>query len=429
MRYVGSFEKGRYFIRCTGFMKKQFVLFVALVLSVLITSCNSCSGDDGYDPGYWGFYGEGLEEEEPSIKEEPSDSSNKTETFKPSFEGTKTVTPNSRTRLADLGRDIYTELIPLENDVIGGIKLCSEMSADRNGEKCSETRGNEPVVFYSYNKIGLVSLDLTSCEYVPNIVGKVVNGDVSVNMGPVCSNPRTCFGEPPFIINISITNNTDSTTGVDIPYGTMLEAQNDNVQNIVVCSTACVTIPPLQTRKVSVKAMCAARRRSNPTGSKVKLTPFLLNVPKASYKTKESLWNSIENYRHTTKEYAITFYAWGIGDSNSMEGKSKFGHAFVDIPGIGVVGYVGRVTDHTHDVQYAKKSATVRVSQYDLDNAKRKFHEWVSNTPEYDLGNIDCTTFVLDIADAAHVRYGARWLIHFPEQFVNAVNFYNRWNN
>lgn len=348
----------------------------------------------------------------------------------PSFEGTKTVTSDSQTRLADLGREVYPELIPIEDDVVGGIKLCAEMSADRDGNYRSITQGDNPTTFYSYELLGLTFLDISDCDDISNIVARVVNGDVSVYMGTVSNNADAFWsGGPSFLVPITISNNRPENIEMDIPQGTMLEAANDNVQNIVVAKSVSTKLSSSETKTVTVKAMCAARRRGDPTRSEVKLTPFRLNAPSWAYQTKQQLWDWIESGHQSTKEYTITFYSWGVGDLNGDGQPSRTGHAFVDIPGVGLVGYGGSVFDHSHLRQNATRSASVRVSQSDLEKAQRKYYEWLNNPGEYEIAHHDCTSFVMDIADAAHIWYGFRWSIQFPATFVRAVNFYNKWNN
>lgn len=348
----------------------------------------------------------------------------------PSFHGTKTVSSGYQTHLADIGKEVYPELIPIESDVVGGIKLCAEMSADRNGNYRSNTPENKPTTFYSYEQMGLILLDVPDCDGIPNILARVFSGDITVDMGTIGNNPDAFWGEgPSFQVPITITNNRPEDIDVDIPQGTMLEAENDNVQNIVVAKSVSTKLSPSETKTVTVKAMCAARKRGDPTRSKVKLTPFRLNAPSWSYQTKQQLWDWIESNHNTTKEYTITFYSWGVGDPNGNGQPSQTGHAFVDIPGIGLVGYSGTVYDHSHLRQNATRSASVRVSQSDLENAQRKYYEWLNNPGEYEMARHDCTSFVMDIADAANIWYGFRWSIQFPATFVRAVNFYNKWNN
>lgn len=404
-------------------MSKSF--FVILVLGLFFGSCHNRSGDDYL----WASLYDDEETSEETIGE-GNEGSIGGISVSPSFHGTKTVSSDYQTRLADIGQEVYPELIPIENDIIGGIKLCSEMSADRNGNFRSTTQGDKPTTFYSYEQMGLILLDVSDCDGIPDIVSRVIHGDVSVDIGTVCNNPDAFWGDSPsFQLPITITNNRPEDIDVDIPQGSMLEAENDNVQNIVVAKSVSTKLSPSETKTVTVKAMCAARRRGDPVRSKVKLTPFRLNAPSWSYQTKQQLWDWIESSHQSTKEYTITFYSWGVGDPNGNGQPSQTGHAFVDIPGIGLVGYSGTVYDHSHLRQNATRSVSVRVSQSDLENAQRKYYEWLNNPEEYEMARHDCTSFVMDIADAAHIWYGLRWSIQFPATFVRAVNFYNKWNN
>ena len=404
-------------------MRKLF--FVVLLLGLFFGSCHNRSGDD--------YMWAGLYDDEETSEEtigEGNEGSAGGISVSPSFHGTKTVSSGCRTHLADIGEEVYPELIPIESDVVGGIKLCAEMSADRNGNYRSNTSENEPTTFYSYEQMGLILLNVPDCDGIPNILARVISGDITVDMGTICNNPDAFWGDgPSFQVPITITNNRPEDIDVDIPQGTMLEAENDNVQNIVVSETESLQLGPSQRKSIVVKAMCAARRRGDPIRSKVKLTPFRLNVPSWSYQTKQQLWDWIESNHQSTKEYTITFYSWGVGDPNGNGQPSQTGHAFVDIPGIGLVGYSGTVYDHSHLRQNATRSASVRVSQSDLENAQRKYYEWLNNPGEYEMARHDCTSFVMDIADAAHIWYGFRWSIQFPATFVRAVNFYNKWNN
>lgn len=400
-------------------------VLVILVLGLFFGSCHNRSGDDYM----WASLYDDEETSEETIGE-GNEGSLGGISISPSFHGTKTVSSGYETHLADIGKEVYPELIPIESDVVGGIKLCAEMSADRNGNYRSNTPENKPTTFYSYEQMGLILLDVPDCDGIPNILARVFSGDITVDMGTIGNNPDAFWGEgPSFQVPITITNNRPEDIDVDIPQGTMLEAENDNVQNIVVAKSVSTKLSPSETKTVTVKAMCAARRRGDPTRSKVKLTPFRLNAPSWSYQTKQQLWDWIESNHNTTKEYTITFYSWGVGDPNGNGQPSQTGHAFVDIPGIGLVGYGGTVFDHSNLRQNATRSVSVRVSQSDLENAQRKYYEWLNNPGEYQMARHDCTSFVMDIADAAHIWYGFRWSIQFPATFVRAVNFYNRWSN
>ncbi|MBQ9473029.1 MAG: hypothetical protein IJU81_01305 [Bacteroidales bacterium] len=123
-------------------------------------------------------------------------------------------------------------------------------------------------------------------------------------------------------------------------------------------------------------------------------------------------------------KWLLVFYAWGSGHQIAGH-KSTFGHAFVDIPTIGPVGYSGKVTNHAEEVKYATYRCVVPVSDDQLQRAINKYWDWVNNTPEYELMNYDCTTFTLDIADAAGVKYGLRAVTWSPAGFLRALIEHN----
>jgi hypothetical protein len=192
----------------------------------------------------------------------------------------------------------------------------------------------------------------------------------------------------------------------------------------VICNTFSGLLEPYQEKTFRVRAYCGAEKRSNPFGSLAKLAPFVLTAPADAYRSQSDLWSFQKTEPATDKHYDITFYAWRIGtrvgsDENSH--KSLTGHAFVDIPRIGVVGYDGTVTDHANYVQYADYKVSVKINEPSLRKVYEKYWEWKNNPPEYDLGKYDCTTFAMDIADAAGIYYGPRWAIQFPAGFMRSL--------
>lgn len=118
--------------------------------------------------------------------------------------------------------------------------------------------------------------------------------------------------------------------------------------------------------------------------------------------------------------YLITFYIWGIGD-NTRYGKSKTGHSFVSIPQIGCVGYSGTISDHSNSIYYATDSCAFYITGDKLYRVQNKFREWQQFTPDYIIGRCDCTSFALDIADAAGINYGNRLTIQFPSTFMKRL--------
>jgi len=138
------------------------------------------------------------------------------------------------------------------------------------------------------------------------------------------------------------------------------------------------------------------------------------------------------------KKYEIVFYAWGAGAPTST-GTSPAGHAFVDIPTIGIVGYTVHaeteedffggdnveVEDESSELRYATYRCAVPITEEQLQRAVAKYREWKNDPPNYFLGRTDCTTFVLDIADAAGVKYGLRVMIQSPAGFLRSLLEHN----
>lgn len=122
--------------------------------------------------------------------------------------------------------------------------------------------------------------------------------------------------------------------------------------------------------------------------------------------------------------YRMVFYIWHSGD-RTPSGKSQFGHSFVFIPQIGYVGYGGVVSDHRASRAYATDSCVVYINEEQLAAAKEKLREWQRITPKYSLGRRDCTSFAMDIADAAGVQYGNRTWIQWPAGFMDGLHQYN----
>lgn len=124
-------------------------------------------------------------------------------------------------------------------------------------------------------------------------------------------------------------------------------------------------------------------------------------------------------------KYRLVFYIWHAGDPNSHGRKSETGHAFAYVPQMGYIGYGGSVYDHIDDRPYATDSCVVFISGDQLANVHRKIREWQQFTPTYSIGTTDCTTFALDIADAAGVEYGERWLVHWPANLMYFLKQHN----
>jgi hypothetical protein len=330
--------------------------------------------------------------------------------------------------LKEVGREIYTNLIDLEEQYnLGGIKLCAEMSADQAGRPYSSFYSPVNITFQPPAELHLRQINVTDSS--SNVICRIINGEIEAVVSKVQNDIyRTNAEQPGFIINIAVENRTENDIPVVVPLGQMLETQAPHVQNIVVSNTYAMVLKPYQSKVLSVRAYCAAEKRRNPTSYFAKLTPFILTLPAYVYNSQRSLWNSLRAKPVNNKDYTITFYAWRIGafvGDDEIGHKSSTGHAFVDIPEIGVVGYGGSVTNHTPYIQYADYKVTVKVNETSLRRAQNKYWEWKNNPPAYQLARYDCTTFVMDIADAAGIYYGPRWLIQFPAGFLRELQTYN----
>ena len=310
---------------------------------------------------------------------------------------------------------------------LGGSKLVGEMSADADGKNYSRPVMDDDVPIRRPPDLGLLLP-----EAPDDIVMMILRGYVSVSVGRI----RTCgIFDPVFEVLITIYNKTDADQDVVVDQGQMIESGKEGVQNIVVKEKVSASVPGHGSTMVTVQCLCAARHRGDPSGSVGRLTPYRLNAPPSAYATQESVWDYIESIYSSLptpkressssgKRHKLVFYAWGSGQQ--LEGhKSDFGHAFVDIPTIGPVGYGGRVTDHRDQVRYAKYRCEVWISDAQLERVISKYWEWKNDPPQYDLMRTDCTTFALDIADAAGVEYGSRMIVQSPAFFLKQLLKYN----
>lgn len=134
------------------------------------------------------------------------------------------------------------------------------------------------------------------------------------------------------------------------------------------------------------------------------------------------------------KSYRMAFYVWGKGTHCHSSEPSRTGHAFVDIPIIGCVGFSaigdilggsGDIYDHKGSVECATDSCIIYISREQWETVYAKFRELQRNTPNYFLGRYDCTSFVMDIADAAGIKYGTRIEVQTPVYFMEKLKKYN----
>lgn len=389
----------------------------------------------------------------------------------------------------------------LENESgLGGSKLIGEMSADASGMNRSRptTRREIPIGTPE-------DLKLRAPQDPDNIIIGILEDDLSVNVEPIksCSLLQGLIdifsGEAisPMRTVIHITNITTTEKRVVIEQGQMIEAEDENVQNIVVCKSVEVYIPAGSTTTVTTECMCAAHYREGPVGSRAKLTPFILNASPSVFANQQGVWDYIagirinpnphssslsyrganrsrnntrvrgshrrqggengadnrrvrgerrrgrnqSNYKTNEDDNYVTFYIWKAGDPTPNGGTSDCGHAFVRIPTVGTWGFSadtsqvedewdlircpGQISDHTSMIAYATDSCRIKVSRRQISAMTRKLRELQRETPHYGLGWSDCTSFVMDIADAGRIKYGRRFGTQFPIEFMEKLQTHN----
>lgn len=309
--------------------------------------------------------------------------------------------------------DCYFDLI----SCLGGAKLIGEMSADKAGY----FKSTGPV---NINVLPLCDIHLNWVNDFKNIFIQVLEGNICLYEVYI---PQSFLS---FTCEFEMQNETDDPQEVVIPAGQMLEVNGNDVQNVVVSKARTIYLLPHEQTKVSVPILCAAHHRGNPQGYAARVTPFILDTQPQDYDSQYSLWNRIESAE-------VTFYAWRSGD-RIPTGRSRYGHAFVRLPGVGVIGFgprhkskrillgdEGRIFDHSSQVKYATDSCRIKVSDTQLKAMIDKLEELQSNVPDYELGRYDCTSFTMDIADAGGINYGYRSAIQWPISFIEELKAHN----
>ena len=308
-------------------------------------------------------------------------------------------------------------------DNVGGIKLIGEMSADRAGYNYS---------YYSYpislNILSLSQLHLGFISSCNNVVCLVVDGKVMIESAKIVS------GTIGMGIDINVKNQTQSYQEVEFTQGQMVEVKEPHVQNVLIASTATAQLQPKETWHFSLPVFCAAHHRTSPTGFDARITPYIMNAPATTYQSQQDVWRVLESDEDPNSY--VTFYVWGKGDATSS-GRSLTGHAFVRIPKVGVIGFSslhggilnddGRIYDHTTNIKYATDSCRIKVSEEAKKLMIKKLHQLQLNVPKYKIGRYDCTSFVMDLADAGGIHYGSRISIQTqtPVGFMQELKKHN----
>lgn len=185
---------------------------------------------------------------------------------------------------------------------VGGTKLIAEMSADVGG------------IYYSRNqdaevKINILSLDQLKL-YVDHsktsVYQRIINQQIVINnscvgllngfgLAEIFENFVNTLLTGKLVVHFTIANITNKSVLCEIKQGQMLEAVNENVQNLVVAETTKFSIAANQQTTVDIRVYCAARHRGDPSNSRVRFTPYLLNASNSVYESQSSVWTYIEN--------------------------------------------------------------------------------------------------------------------------------------
>lgn len=305
---------------------------------------------------------------------------------------------------------------------LGGTKLIGEMSADKAGYNYS---------YYSYPiDLRIPSISQLHLCFVPskdNLICQVLNGNVEIESAKIVR------GTTGMSVEIEARNLSDSYQDVELVQGQMVEASEYHVQNVVISTNTTAQIMPKGTWHCTLPVFCAAHHRLSPTGSSARITPYVMNATAETFQSQQRVWDVLES--DDDPNNYVTFYVWGKGTITSSGRPSPTGHAFVRIPQVGIVGFgslhggllddEGNIFDHTSKVRYATDSCRIKVSEESQKAMIKKLHQLQSDVPKYRVGRYDCTSFVMDIADAGGIHYGSRITIQTPVGFMQELKKHN----
>lgn len=333
-----------------------------------------------------------------------------------------TISPQTTIQQAVLDVYPYMERC-YDYDNVGGAKLLGEMSADKYGYNNS---------YYDYSiSIDILSLPDLRFRFISsnsNVISRVISGVIDIPYAKIMS-----VGFLGLSLDITVRNVSNEEQDVSFEQGQMIEVVNPHVQNVVLTSSRSVTLRPQESQQLSIPAYCAAHYRATPSGSYARVTPYVLDVASTSFQSQQQIWNVLEE-RVDPNDY-ITFYIWKSGTIMPSGNPSRFGHAFVRIPKVGAVGFGplhgglfdddGNISDHTSSMILATDSCRIRVSKDAKRLIEQKLRELQANVPKYRVGNYDCVSFVMDLADAGDINYGNRFMIQKPETFMKELKKHN----
>jgi hypothetical protein len=185
---------------------------------------------------------------------------------------------------------------------VGGTKLIAEMSADVGGIYCSRNPNTE----VNINILSLDQLKLHVDYSKTSIYQQLINQQIVINhssvgflngpsLAEILENFLNTLLTGKLVVHLTITNITNKSVFCEIKQGQMLEAVNENVQNLVVAETRKFSIAANHQTSVDVRVYCAAHHRGDPSNSRVRFTPYFLNASSAVYESQSSVWSYIES--------------------------------------------------------------------------------------------------------------------------------------
>lgn len=307
-------------------------------------------------------------------------------------------------------------------DNVGGIKLIGEMSADRNGYNYSS---------YSYPiTLKILSLSQLHLKYVSscnNVICQVLKGYVKIESTKIIDRSGGMG------VEVEVKNISQTYQEVEFEQGQLVEVNELHAQNVVITLNAKAQLNPNETWQFSLPVLCAAHHRNSPKGYAARITPYVLNTPATTFQSQQKVWNVLES--DEDPDSYVVFYVWGKGAITSSGHRSPTGHAFVRIPKVGVVGFSslhggllddeGHIFDHTSDIKYATDSCRIKVSDEAIKAITKKIRQLQQSVPKYRIGHYDCTSFVMDVADAGGIHYGKRITIQTPVGFMQELKKHN----
>lgn len=305
---------------------------------------------------------------------------------------------------------------------VGGVKLIGEMSADRAGYNNS---------YYPYSimlkVLPISQLHLGFISSCNNIIPLIVERKIVVESAKIISG---CNG---LCIDVVVRNQTSEYQEVEFLQGQMVEVNEPHVQNVVVSSTANAQLTPTGTWHFTLPVFCASHHRCSPVDYAACITPYVLNAPASTFLSQQRVWNVLESDEDPNSY--VTFYVWGKGAITGSGRRSLTGHAFLRIPQVGVWGFSsksggllndeGVIYDHISNIRYATDSCRIKVSEEAKRIMAKKLRQLRQNVPMYRIGRYDCTSFVMDIADAGGIHYGTRVTIQTPVGFMQELKKHN----